>query len=45
MLKDPIPEIELERAKNILLAGIFMNTEKQSDRLEDLTRNVGQRLT
>jgi predicted Zn-dependent peptidase len=40
LLREPIPEVELERAKNILLAGIYMNVEKQSDRLEELTRNV-----
>ena len=40
MLREPIPEVELQRAKNILLQGIYMNIEKQSDRLEELTRNV-----
>lgn len=40
LLRSPIPEQELERAKNILVSGIYMNIEKQSDRLEELTRNV-----
>jgi len=34
LLRKPIPEVELERAKNILLASIYTNIEKQSDRLE-----------
>ncbi len=40
LLREQISPVELERAKSILLASIYMNIEKQSDRLEELTRNV-----
>ena len=33
LLQEKIPEEELERAKNILIAGIYANVERQSDRL------------
>jgi predicted Zn-dependent peptidase len=39
-LREPIPEEELERAKNILIASIYANIERQSDRLEELTKHV-----
>ena len=34
LLRERVPEEELERAKNILIAGIYANVERQSDRLE-----------
>ena len=33
MLKQPISEEELERAKNILIASIYANVERHSNRL------------
>ena len=38
-LKDPIPEEELRRAKNILKMNILMSMERQEDRLEEIARN------
>jgi len=38
-LKNPIDEIELNRAKNILKMNILMAMERQEDRLEEIARN------
>ena len=39
-LKENISEEELERAKGILKINISMALERQSDRLEEITKNV-----
>lgn len=38
-LRDPIPEHELNRAKNILKMNVMMAMERQDDRLEEMARN------
>jgi len=38
-LKNPIDEIELNRAKNILKMNILMAMERSEDRLEEIARN------
>jgi len=38
-LREPIPEVELNRAKNILKMNILMALERQEDRLEEIARN------
>ena len=38
-LRDPIPDEELSRAKNILKMNILMAMERQEDRLEEIARN------
>jgi hypothetical protein len=35
-----IPEEELNRAKHMLISSIYMNIERQSDRLEELSKHV-----
>lgn len=38
--RKPIPEEELNRAKNMLKRSILLNMENQGDRLEETIRNV-----
>merc|ERR1719446_1631840 len=38
-LKEPIDEVELNRAKNILKMNILMAMERTEDRLEEIARN------
>jgi len=38
-LREPIPEVELARAKNILKMNILMAMENQGERLEEIARN------
>ena len=38
-LKDPIDEVELNRAKNILKMNVLMAMERSEDRLEEIARN------
>lgn len=38
-LREPIPEVELARAKNILKMNVLMAMERQEDRLEEIARN------
>jgi predicted Zn-dependent peptidase len=38
-LKNPIDEVELNRAKNILKMNILMALERSEDRLEEIARN------
>merc|ERR1712153_191617 len=38
-LKEPIDEIELNRAKNILKMNVLMAMERTEDRLEEIARN------
>lgn len=38
-LREPIDEVELNRAKNILKMNVLMAMEKQEDRLEEIARN------
>lgn len=38
-LREPIPETELNRAKNILKMNILMAMERQEERLEEIARN------
>ena len=38
-LKDPIDEVELNRAKNILKMNVLMAMERTEDRLEEIARN------
>ena len=40
LLADPIPAIELQRAKNITKSNILMALERQKDRLEESVKNV-----
>jgi len=39
-LAQPIPPIELQRAKNITKSNILMALERQKDRLEEAVKNV-----
>jgi processing peptidase subunit beta len=38
-LREPIPDVELARAKNILKMNVMMAMERQDDRLEEIARN------
>jgi len=38
-LKNPIDEVELNRAKNILKMNVLMAMERTDDRLEEIARN------
>ena len=38
-LKDPIADVELARAKNILKMNVLMAMERQEERLEEIARN------
>lgn len=38
-LKEPIPDQELARAKNILKMNVLMSMERQTERLEEIARN------
>ena len=38
-LKEPIDEVELNRAKNILKMNVLMAMERTEDRLEEIARN------
>ena len=38
-LKEPIDEVELNRAKNILKMNVLMAMERSEDRLEEIARN------
>lgn len=38
-LREPIPEVELARAKNILKMNVLMAMERQEERLEEIARN------
>ena len=38
-LKNPIDEVELNRAKNILKMNVLMAMERSEDRLEEIARN------
>jgi len=38
-LKNPIDEIELNRAKNVLKMNVLMAMERSEDRLEEVARN------
>lgn len=38
-MKEPIPDEELNRAKNILKMNILMALERKEDRLEEIARN------
>lgn len=38
-LKEPIPDVELARAKNILKMNVLMAMERQDERLEEIARN------
>ena len=38
-LKEPIDEVELNRAKNILKMNVLMAMERTDDRLEEIARN------
>jgi len=40
LLAQPIPPIELQRAKNITKSNILMALERQKDRLEESVKNV-----
>ena len=39
-LRLKIPEEELNRSKNILISSLSTNTERQADRLEELTKHI-----
>jgi processing peptidase subunit alpha len=38
-LREPIPDVELIRAKNILKMNVLMAMERQDERLEEIARN------
>ena len=38
-LREPIPDQELARAKNILKMNVLMALERQEERLEEIARN------
>ena len=38
-LREPIPDVELARAKNILKMNVLMAMERQDERLEEIARN------
>ena len=39
LLRDPIDDIELNRAKNVLKMNVLMAMERSDDRLEEIARN------